>query len=467
MPESTISNTHVLQPKTPPGPRGHWLLGCLPEVQRDSLNFLISLARDYGDIVKYRFIHLPGYFVSHPDYIKHILQDNNQNYTKQTYDYRMLKPVLGEGLLTSDGSYWLSQRRLIQPAFHKQRINAFGALMSDQIQEMLARWQAPAFQDRPFDLAGEMTRLTLGIVGKALFSLDISGEADVVGKAFALVNEDISSRFRTLFSPPLSWPVPRNRRFHSAMRALDEVVGSIIQERRKALAAGKEQHAEDLLSMLLRLRNEETGEGLDDRQLRDEVMTLLLAGHETTANALSWTWYLLSKHPGPAQRLYAELDTVLGTSTPSVADLRDLPYTRMVIQESMRLYPPAWIISRLPAHDDMIDGYLIQAKIPVHLSAYVTHRHPAFWEHPDDFEPERFSPERSAGRQAYAYFPFGGGPRQCIGRDFAMLEAQLVLASVVQRYHLDLVPGHPIEPDPLITLRPKYGLMMTLRPRRT
>lgn len=448
--------------RSPPGPRGHFLFGSLPEIQRNPLEFLTCLAREYGDVAKFRFAFFKGYLVSHPEAIKHILQDNNRNYNKDNFDYKMLKPVVGEGLLTSDDDLWLRQRRLIQPAFHRQRIQAFGSVMTETTLEMLERWHKLAAQGEPIDAAIEMMRLTLRIVGKALFGQDIGREADVVGKAFAAVNADISARFRTLLSPPLFLPTPGNRRLQASIRALNELVNGIIQARRAAFAAG-ERGGTDLLAMLLEAQDEESGEHMSDRQLRDEVMTLLLAGHETTANNLSWTWYLLSQHHQEEARLHAELGQVLGGRLPEVADLANLPYTRRVVQEALRLYPPAWILSRKAIQADELCGYAIPANAVVEMSPYIMHHHPRYWDDPAAFDPERFTEQRAAGRPAYAYFPFGGGPRLCIGRDFALLEAQLILATVAQRFRLRLVPGHPVELEPLVTLRPKYGLRMMMQ----
>ncbi len=257
--------------------------------------------------------------------------------------------------------------------------------------------------------------------------------------------------------PPLWIPTPRNLAFKRARAELDRVVYDIIASRRR-------RHAPkgDLLDMLLAAREQGSGEGMTDRQLRDEVMTLLLAGHETTATTLTWTWYLLSKHPGAARKLRAELDVVLGGRLPGVGDLPALEYTQRVVRESMRLYPPVWVISRTAIEEDEIGGYTIPAGSILLLSQYAMHRHPDFWENPEGFDPDRFSPERSEGRHRYAYFPFGGGPRLCIGANLAMLETELILAILAQRYRLELLPGHPVEPEPLITLRPRYGMKMML-----
>jgi cytochrome P450 len=447
----------------PLGPKGNPLLGSMGDIQKDVLGFFRRLPLEYGEFVKFRFIFWSAYFTSNPALIKHVLQENHRNYNKQNMDYQNLKPLVGEGLLTSDGDFWLRQRRLIQPAFHKARLRSFGELITETTLEMLDRWKQRERPDQPLDVTAEMMRLTLSIVGKALFSQDLSREASIVGEAFSVANEEISLRFRSLVNPPFWVPTRRNRRFNAASRSLNTIVDEIIKTRRAEQPTGDEKT--DLLSMLIKARDENSGEGMSDAQLRDEVMTLLLAGHETTANALSWAWYLLSQNPATEMRLQEELERVLGGRVPTMDDLPDLQYTLWVVQESLRLYPPAWMISRKAIEEDEWNGYLIPAGSIIEISPYVTHRHPKYWEDPDRFIPERFRRELSEKRIPFTYFPFGGGPRLCIGRDFAMAEAQLVLATIASRYCLELAPGHLVEPDPLITLRPRYGLQMFTRPR--
>jgi cytochrome P450 len=450
----------------PPGPRGELIRGILPEFQKDPLSFQLRLTRIYGDIVRLRVATWNAYLINHPDYIQHVLQDNHRNYSKQMDEYRRLGWVVGHGLLTSDGDFWLQQRRLIQPAFHRKRIEAYGTIMQRAAQEMLDQWQEPADQGQPVDVAEEMMRVTLRVVGETLFGVDLTDAANVIGPAFSFANEYLSKDAEQFLALPRWVPTRRNRQFKLALDQLNHAVDQIISHRRQ-----EPEDTGDLLSMLLMARDTDTGEGMSDRQLRDEVMTLMLAGHETTANSLAWTFYLLSQHPEVAQKLRDEVDTLLVEAAtaekrpPTVADLPQLPYTRMVIEESMRLYPVAWSFGRMTVGDDKIGGYPVPAGTPIFISAFTTHRHPDFWEEPDRFDPERFTPERSQGRHRFAYIPFSGGPRQCIGNTFAMMEAQLILATVLQRYRLELVPGHPVEPEPLITLRPRYGLLMQLNRR--
>jgi cytochrome P450 len=443
--------------KRPPGPRENWLLGSTRTIQRDPLGFTMSMFQRYGNIVAVRFLIWPTYMIFHPQDVKHVLQENHRNYSKDTYLIHFLRPLLGQGLFTNDGQSWLHQRRLMQPAFHRKQLATFGALMTGATESMLERWQNAA-HDQPLDVSTEMMRLTLRIVGQALFSIDLSNEADTVGQAFTALMTPFTDYIYNPV-PPLNFPTPRNRRIQKSIRTLDGVVQDIITDRRQGDNKG------DLLSMLLLARDEETGEGMNDRQVRDEVMTLLLAGHETTSNALTWTWYLLSQHPDAESRLHAELEQVLGGRLPKVEDLPRLPYTGMVLEEALRLYPPVVGFNRKAIADDEVGSYFVPANTLIWLSPYTTHHHPDFWENPEVFDPERFSPERSEGRPHFAHFPFGGGPRLCIGSNFAMMEAQLILATIAQRYRLRLVPGYHVEPQVLLTIRPRDGLLMMLLER--
>jgi cytochrome P450 len=456
--EATMTAT-ILQ-RTPPGPRGHLLLGHLPEYQRDPLTLFMNAALRYGGVVRLRFAGRHVFFVNHPDAIKHVLQDNNRNYHKSV-GYEKTRPMLGYGLLTSEDDFWRRQRRLAQPAFHRKQIGAFAATMTDATAQMLERWRAFAASGRTFDVAQEMMRLTLTIVGKTLFSSDVSGEADTVGRALTIALEHTNKRMQSLFDLGEKLPLPENRRFDEAIATLDRVVYGMIEERRR----GTHDEYHDLLSLLLHAQDDDTGERMSDKQLRDEAMTIFLAGHETTANALSWAWVLLSKHPDVLRKLQAEVDTVLAGRAPTLDDLPQLRYTRMVLDEVLRLYPPAWAIGRNTIGDDTIIDYHVPANSIVAMSAYVTHRLPQFWPNPEGFDPERFAPGAEEKRPRFAYFPFGGGPRLCIGNNFALMEAVLILAMVVQRFRLDLVPGHPIEPEPMVTLRPRHGVLVTLHAR--
>jgi cytochrome P450 len=427
---------------------------------RDTQSFALDMWQRYGDVVRFRMLLWPAYILYHPDHLKYVLHDNYCNYNKQFPMMNTARPLFGNGLFTNDGEPWLHQRRLMQPSFHHKRLATFGSIMTGSTLALLERWQDAGQQ--PLDILQEMMRLTQRIAGLALFNLDLSNEADTIGSTFTTLLP-LLLQYTMLPFPPLWVPTTRNRRLQAGIETLNSVVYGIINKRRKQ-SADPATAPGDLLSMLLAARDEETGEGMSDQQVRDEVITLLLGGYETTSLALTWTWYLLSQYPDAEQRLHSELDAVLAGQTPTVEHLSALPYTRMVIQEALRLYPPAFGMTRYAVAADEIGGYPIPAHSIIFMTPYYTHRHPTFWEDPERFDPERFTPERSAGRPRFAYFPFGGGPRQCIGNTFAMMEAQLVLATVAQRYQLRLVPGHPVEPQVVFTVRPRYGMPMTLHP---
>jgi cytochrome P450 len=446
--------------QVPPGPRGNVMLGSIGDIYRDRLRFVLDVASTYGEVARYRVAHTRMYQVSSPEGVGRILHDNHRNYSKDVATFGTLKLFLGNGLFTSDGDFWRRQRRLAQPAFHRRRVAAFRGLMTDATLEMLDRWRPLADRGQPLDVAREFSRLTMEVVTRALFSTSVEGDLGTIGGAIATLLDDVTFRFTFPFYPPLRVPTPRNRRFLAARAALDEVVYGIISGRHRSPG----EH-DDLLALLMEARDEDTGEGMSDKQLRDEVITLFLAGHETTANALTWASYLLSTHVAVARRLQAEVDEALEGRIPTASDLPRLPYTRMVIDETLRLYPPAWITNRRAIEADTVCGNRIPADAMVSISPYVTHRDPKLWENPEGFDPDRFSPKRAAGRPHYAYFPFGGGPRQCIGKGFALMEATLVLALLYQRCEMHLVPGRKVETEALATLRPRYGMWMTAHPR--
>jgi cytochrome P450 len=445
----------------------------LPAFRGDRLGFLVRTARTYGGVARFMVRGHSVFLVSDPAGVKRVLQDNADNYGRKTRAVQALRETLGNGLLTTTGPAWWRNRRLAQPSFHKQRLAGFAAVMSSSSADFVERLGQLGARGAPIDLVPEFSRLTLRILGHCLFERDLTDEADAVGGALQVVLHHTIEKLSALLPMPGVVPTPKNLRFRSALRALDRVVLSLIAERRRAGA-----DRGDLLSMLLAARDEETGEGLDDRQLRDEVMTLLLAGHETTAMALSWTFYLLSLHPDARRTLERELDaTLVGGAAAGGADLPRLRYTRMVLDESLRLYPPAWVVTRSADGDDEIGGFTVPAGSRVLVSPYVTQHDPALWEDPEGFDPERFAPGAQHGqggqagqggedeRPRYAYFPFGGGPHLCIGAGFAIMEATIVLATVARRLRLDLEPGRPVGADALVTLRPTPGIFVTARPR--
>jgi cytochrome P450 len=424
----------------------------------DPLDYLLASFRTFGDVVCTRAVPFRSLFLAHPDHIKHVLQDNARNYVKGIVIAK-LKVLIGEGLFTSEGDFWRRQRRLSQPAFHRDRLAGFATAMTETTAAMLDDWAPRARSGAPFDVAADMSALTLGIVGRALFSRVLDAEADEVGPALMETLAIVNERAIRFLPAPTWWPSRTNRRLRRAIAVLDRVVYDIIEARRRT-----GEQPRDPLAMLLLARDEETGAGMTDRQLRDEVMTFLLAGHETTAVALTWTWYLLDRNPDVAERLRAEVGAAIGTRTPTLEDLPRLRYVRMVVEEAMRLYPPVWGFMRQALGEDRVGGYRIPKNSVVTISPYVTHRHPAFWDDPERFDPERFRPERGNGRPRFAYLPFSGGPRLCIGNEFALMEAQLVVAMTVQRYRLHLVPGTRVEPESRLTLRPRGGLPMAVRP---
>jgi cytochrome P450 len=446
--------------KSHAGPRGHWLWGCLGHLRRDPLGLYSQARREYGDYVRLRIIPgVYGYLLTHPDAVEHVLQKNHKNYRKLPEISRTVGLVMGNGLFTNEGDSWLQQRRLAQPAFNRQQLARLSPLMVEAA-DAFVRQRQTASADQPFDILGDMMKLSLRIASTTLFSTDISGEADAIGKAFRAGFAYVGYRLNSLLRLPLWLPTPRNLAFARAKKLLDRVVLDMIEARRRS-----GDKPADLLTMLLAGQDEETGVGMSDQQLKDEVLTLLTAGHETVGAALAWTWYLLGQHPQVQNDLADEVCGRLQGRTPTIEDLAGLPLVKAVFEEAMRLYPPAWGTPRQAIDDDEINRFTIPAKATVAVLQFVTHRHPDFWDDPEKFKPERFLPGQATNRHKFAYFPFGGGPRVCIGNTFAMLEGPLVLATIIQKFRVELVPGHPVVPDPTFTLRPKYGMKVRLLPR--
>ena len=399
--------------------------------------------------------------VNEPDFIEHILVANHQNYVKGQLTRQILQPALGNSLLISEGAFWRRQRRIMAPAFHRQHLAKAAAVMVRRAGQPIGHWRAPCEMGERLDVAHEMMSLTMEIVTEALFSSDIADSIGELGQAVTTLSASLGTPnpFDILGFP--EWfPRWRSRRTRSALARLDRTIYDIIAARRAT-----REVSDDLLGLLLSARDEETGEGMTDTQLRDEVITFFAAGHETTALALTWTLYLLSRHPEIERTLHDEVDCVLGDGETTFADVDALPYTRMVIQEAMRLFPPVHALSRAALADDEVGGHAIRAGSVVSISPYVTHRNPRLWKDPLRFDPERFTPDRSKTRHRFAYLPFGGGPRICIGRGFAMAEACLVLATIARAYRLRMALGHRVEAQGRVTLRPRYGLPMTLERR--
>jgi cytochrome P450 len=449
-----------LTPRNAPGPQGYPLIGALPLVRKDPLHFLVQASRQYGDVVCLGGFGSQKFFlVNHPDDVEYVCKTNYKNYTKGA-NFQLIKSFAGEGLFLSEGEFWRSQRKLIQPAFHIPRLAALASTITGSTESALGRWAPYAQDHQAFDAERELMHLSLEISVRTLFGSDVAEDAETVRESVSAAFEILHNRVWSFANLPLWMPTPTNLRFQRAVAGMDEVVYRIIRNRRKSGVEGS-----DVLSMLLSVRDAETGEAMPDRQIRDEVVTMLVAGHESTAITLAWTLALLSRHPGIERRVMAELDEVLGGRTPTFTDLPSLQYLSMVIKESMRLYPAFWMFSRTPIEDDVIGGHAIPAGSILMFSSYVTHRRADFWPNPEAVDPERFTPERSAERPAFAYFPFGGGARQCIGNRLAEFQIQLMLATVLQRYSLHLVPGRKLEPEATLSLRPKGGLWMTLHER--
>jgi len=431
------------------------LIEFLRRVREDQLSTLVPEVFDRNMIYN-RIVFLHSFLINKPEYIEHILLTNHANYAKSQFLRRILGPVLGEGLLISEGEFWRRQRRIAAPAFHNKRITEFVATFAACAETTLARWRT---MREPFDVTAEMMALTLNIIARTMFSTDVSGEVETVRRLMDIVVATRPSVLDLLGLP--EWlPRRQPRAYRHAIAEFEALVSRFLAERR---ADGIDRG--DLLSMLLAARDPETGDRMSDKQLRDEILTIIAAGHETTANALSWIWYLLAQHPGVEARLHDELDRVLGGRLPTYADLAELKWTRMVIEEAMRLYPPAHAIARTALGEDRIGGVRVPAGAHMTINIYVTHRNPKLWPQPERFEPARFAPAEVARRHRFAYLPFGGGPRICIGNSFAIAEAQAIIAALAQRYRVRLVPGQVVRPIGLVTLRPKNGIWVTLEPR--
>ena len=438
-----------------PGPKGNLILGVMPEFNRDTLAF-IEQARDYGDVVRMRFFYLTVHFLYNPAHIEYVLSTNAKNFIKsRSLRTPFFRRLVGNGLLTSEGEEWKRQRRLAQPAFHRQRISSYGDVMVEYADRMISGWR----NDEVRDIHRDMMRLTLEVVVKTLFNADISGEADKVGRVLARMVKPFASQATLKWILDNRLPTPTNRRFNADAREIDNIVYRLIAERR---SSGADQG--DLLSMLLAAQDED-GSRMTDHQLRDEVMTLFLAGHETTALTLSWAWYLLAQNPEVEKNFHAELDEVLEGRLPTVADMPRLKYTEKIAKESMRLYPPAYGVGREAIQEFELGGYRIPARAQLFMFQWVTQRDSRFFSEPNRFYPERWTEELTNSLPKYAYFPFGGGPRACIGNYFAMMEVVLLLATIGQRFRFSLLPDHQVSLMPAMSLRPAGGIPVRVAPR--
>jgi cytochrome P450 len=440
-----------------PGPRGDRLVGHVRPFRHDALALLVESQRRYGDIVRFRLGPTIVHLLAHPDHIRAVLVDRQPNYDKDTRSARQISRVTGSGLLTSNGATWLRKRRLMQPAFHARRVASFVEIMTRATTETLDAWQGPARTGEPVDVQSSMTRLTCSIVARALFGADVKSDLSMIERA---ATEVMSATYRGIerIVPVPSWlPTRPNAKFRRALGDLNALVSRIVDDRR--LRSGH-----DLISLLAEATDEDGGPGLTRDEICDETLTLLLAGHETTANALTWTLALLAEHRPEALAVRGEVAQELAGRAPTAVDLGQLPRTACVIREAMRLYPPIWIMERRVREDDEIDGFELPAGSMVVLCPYVTHRHPAFWIDVDRFDPSRFEETQASARHPHAYIPFGAGQRLCIGAPFAMAEAQVILAMVLQRFTFERSEPVPLVPQPGITLRCRGGLPMRLHP---
>jgi len=440
----------------PPGPPRSFRTLVIYGPGRDPLAFFGNLARTYGDV---SHVHMSGehlFLFNHPQLIKDVLATNQRNFLKGR-GLERARRLIGRPLLTSEGALHLTQRRLMQPAFHRDRIASYASVMTGHADRVQRSWHDGA----TIDAAQEMNRLTLGIVGKTLFDADVDAQAKSVGTALSAVMSSFWMTMLPFFDVMEHLPLPVFRRSRQGRAELDAIIYGMIAERRR-----HPSDRGDLLSMLLMAQDEEgDGGGMTDEQVRDEAMTIFLAGHETTANALAWTWYLLSGAPDVEARLHEEVDRVLGGRLPTVEDLPNLPYARKVLNEAMRLYPPAWIMNRQVVEEHEVGGHTLPVGAVVLIFPYQIQRDPRFWTEPDRFDPDRWTPEADAKREMYAYIPFGAGPRMCIGEAFAWMEAHVVLATLAQRWRPRPKPGHVVKTEPKVNLRPKGGLPMVLEAR--
>jgi cytochrome P450 len=437
-----------------PGPRGLPFLGVMPEMVGDLLGLLTNTARKYGGIAQFKLLNKNYILLTNPDYVKYILQDNHKNYIRGR-SVETGRVLLGNGLPLIDGDFWLRERRILQPTFHRERLGKLTNVITSVIDGFLQDWEAKARNHQTLDMDDEMMRLTLTVIIKSMFRADIDDRIQALSRAFNVASKFMLWRSQQMWAPPLSVPVPRNLEYNRALKVLNDTIYPLIADARR-------HPKDDLLSLMLAVRDVDTGEGMSDQQARDEVVTIFFAGHETTAATMAWAFYRLSQHPSIEERIRVEISSVLNGRLPSFEDLPKLVYLRQVINEVLRLYPAAYLFAREALVDEVLDGYQIPSRTMIFLSPFVAHRDPNYWPHPERFDPDRFTPEQVARRPRHYYYPFGAGPHLCIGNNLALMEMQLILVMALQRFHLRLAPNHPVTFHPEATLRPKYGMKMTV-----
>jgi cytochrome P450 len=439
----------------PPGPKGLPILGLALDVRNDALGTLKRMARQYGDIVSMPVLRMNRILLNRPDYIQQLLILDHAKLHKSILTKLVIGPLLGQGLLISEGDFWRRQRRLAQPAFHRSRTNEYSPVMVECALERMRQWRGGETRN----LAEEMMKLTLEVAVRTLFGTTLAGDSEAIGKAMTFLMRYYLRRGRSPWRVPASWPTPANRRARREVEYMDSLIYGIISDRKKDT-----QPRNDLLSMLMAAMHED-GSQMTEKQVRDESMTLFVAGHETTALSLVWTWYLLSENPEAEAHLHEELRAVLDGRPAEVSDLEKLPYLNAVVHESLRLYPPAFIMARMNVETVSVGGYEIPPRSTLLASQWVMHRDARFFEQPERFLPERWIDGLESRLPPGAYFPFGDGPRRCIGQGFAQLETALVIAAIAQKFRFRLTKGFPVVPEPLVTLRPKYGISMSIDSR--
>ena len=443
--------------KPAPAAKGEFLLGNLRDFRRDFLGALLKGFDEHGDLVRFRLGSRVIHAIRHPELAHEVLVSRSRDFQKLRRT-QGLGLILGKGLVSNDDhDSWLVQRRMMQPIFHRQRIAALAGEMTAAGSHLLKRLEEHAANGQAFNMTAEMMRVTLEIITRTMFGEDVSGEAGKVGEATNFLSHFVSNRLRTALPLPLQIPTPQNRAFQRSRKMLDEIIYGIIRRRQ---SSGEKRS--DLLGMLLEARDEETGEGMSERQIRDEVLTIFAAGHETTANALSWTWYLLAKHPESLQKLQHETDAVLAGGMPVLEDIPNLKYCAQVFNESLRLYPPVPMMPRRVDHETTLRGYQIPKNSLLFTSIYHIHHHPDLWDAPDTFDPDRWLPDRGKRAHQLSFMPFGAGQRQCIGNHMALMEGTLLLAQVAARFEPRLVSPDNVSPDVGVTMTPKNGLPMTV-----
>jgi cytochrome P450 len=455
---NTATSPRPVQTLPPYPKKAHWFFGNVYYLLKDPISYLRECSPQFKGVYRLSSRLIKIVVITDPEYVKWVMLDNNKNY-KKWFKNDVLELILGKGLLTSEGDFWRKQRRLAQPAFHKERLVKMVDTMVSCTQQQITKLEQLS-NKKDIDISKEMMELTLNIVGGAMFSSVVKGAIEVVSAEIEHTSEMATARFNNPFRLPIKYPTPANLRERKSVKNLDDVLNPIIRERRKST-----EQFHDLLAMLMEAKDEDTGEQMSDQQLRDETMTIFLAGHETTALALSWLWYLLDKNPAEAQKLYDEIDQVTQGRVPTLDDLQHMPFTRMVMDEALRLYPPAWMIMRENLEDDEVGGYQIPKGYTFMIPVYEIHHDPKLWEEPDAFRPERFSKENAKSHHRFAYFPFGGGPRQCIGNNFALMEMQIIIVMMLQKFRFKVSLGFKPEMYPMVTLRMKHGMRMNIEGR--